>query len=557
MTPLSESPDRTAGDSHHSSCHCKDTSSLSPFSVYDLPELSGQRKLGSKSGLSNKYSTSSRRCIRELNSLIVALICISIQKSQAFVFPNHSFGKPPLILNARTASPATEQAVQAVAPMTSSSKEKRLSAQKAWERARALDLDGNMDGADTEETTPFLDLFTDAGIATVKNISPITKKQHHTRPRGRPNSVPGAMSRTTLMNNNEREIRLSSYSERPMSKTKQERKRSSPVSTPKKRRRGRPRKYPNSNTSIDEITKIAATNVTPGNGSKVDDGSEIESEMTNGSETETLEKATRLDSSRARKQRSQKSANETTGMMQTGKGPRGKDNEQPTLQRYYRTELLSSDEEYTIGMKIKFMVECELVHDGLFRELGRAPSIAEWSVACGFKDHDKVMCDPNYVETGLERQIRPANSEAWDVVKDPNMFVGNGLVNASGPGRGRGRVKQTPPTSLEAFYDDSDIKLLQVREKLSDKEVKKLKKELEPVNKGSPRDFIEVMLTAKEAKQRMVQCNMRLVVSISKRYRHVGVNIADLVQEGSIGLTRAAEKFDPKKGFKFSTYASW
>jgi DNA-directed RNA polymerase sigma subunit (sigma70/sigma32) len=167
------------------------------------------------------------------------------------------------------------------------------------------------------------------------------------------------------------------------------------------------------------------------------------------------------------------------------------------------------------------------------------------------------MCDPNYVETGLERQIRPANSEAWDVVKDPNMFVGNGLVNASGPGRGRGRVKKTPPTSLEAFYDDSDIKLLQAREKLSDKEVRKLKKELEPVNKGSPRDFIEVMLTAKEAKQRMVQCNMRLVVSISKRYRHVGVNIADLVQEGSIGLTRAAEKFDPKKGFKFSTYASW
>ena len=50
---------------------------------------------------------------------------------------------------------------------------------------------------------------------------------------------------------------------------------------------------------------------------------------------------------------------------------------------------------------------------------------------------------------------------------------------------------------------------------------------------------------------------MRLVVSISKRYKHVGVNIADLVQEGSIGLTRAAEKFDPKKGFKFSTYASW
>merc|ERR1712232_543129 len=55
----------------------------------------------------------------------------------------------------------------------------------------------------------------------------------------------------------------------------------------------------------------------------------------------------------------------------------------------------------------------------------------------------------------------------------------------------------------------------------------------------------------------MVQCNMRLVVSIARRFHGVGVNIQDLVQEGSLGLARAAEKFDPKRGFKFSTYASW
>jgi RNA polymerase sigma factor (sigma-70 family) len=84
-----------------------------------------------------------------------------------------------------------------------------------------------------------------------------------------------------------------------------------------------------------------------------------------------------------------------------------------------------------------------------------------------------------------------------------------------------------------------------------------MEKKLKPINRGTTMDFVELMINAKEAKQRMVQCNMRLVVSISKRYKHVGVNIADLVQEGSIGLTRAAEKFDPKKGFKFSTYASW
>ena len=521
-----------------------------------------------------------------------------------------------------------EEIIQEVKPLTASTNERRKSVQRAWEeQANILDVatsndENNLDGSKASSSssssssisaTPFLDLFTDAGIARtrrVKRKKSSLKNIQEIKPKGRPASVPGAMSRATMMGINEMESR--SYSpNRKTDYTSSSSSSSSPSlvddededsfitaissskfgrksvaaatvskvssttlnknkngnNTVKKRNRGRPRKEtvkiaPTDSTIDNSYTSKESTSATEtiATSESKSISSQDNPSNDNGKMTKTRSKRGQLKTLRpkSKKLKETEKEAETTGMMQTGKGSsigggkggKSKDGEPPNLQRYYRTELLTLEEEYTLGMKIQFMIQCELVHDGLCEQLERNPTIEEWAYACGFNEESSsVRDDLNSMEPGYVEQIRPLKCDVVDPIEDANKFVGNGLVNASGPGRGRGRTKKAPPTLLKDYYDDSEIKF--------EKDYEKRLKLLKPLNRGTPSTFVELMISAKEAKRRMVQCNMRLVVSISKRYKHVGVNIADLVQEGSIGLTRAAEKFDPKKGFKFSTYASW
>ena len=108
------------------------------------------------------------------------------------------------------------------------------------------------------------------------------------------------------------------------------------------------------------------------------------------------------------------------------------------------------------------------------------------------------------------------------------------------------------PKTFSSIVNNDDILQMYLKEIGK----KKMLTKAEEIELG--RKIQEGILSEKEqAKKELVQANLRLVVSIAKKYIGQGVLFMDLVQEGSLGLIKAAEKFDYKKNFKFSTYATW
>ena len=146
---------------------------------------------------------------------------------------------------------------------------------------------------------------------------------------------------------------------------------------------------------------------------------------------------------------------------------------------------------------------------------------------------DEVCLNEGFTETEVEAIVHDLVEKGIEIVVDEEADE----TPAETPAAATGHVSFTTD-SLQLFLNDAGrYPLLTAAEEVE------LAKRIE---RGDM-----------EAKNRMINSNLRLVVSIAKRYQGNGLPLGDLIQEGIIGLIRAVEKFDWRKGFKFSTYATW
>ncbi len=146
----------------------------------------------------------------------------------------------------------------------------------------------------------------------------------------------------------------------------------------------------------------------------------------------------------------------------------------------------------------------------------------------------------------VERAIGDLNLDGAELDELQRCFANREIyitdeVNGNGSGNGHGHGRVSGPMTTDSFQlflrDLRKVRFLSPREEVA------LAKRIE---RGDLR-----------AKQLMVEANLRLVISVAKHYRNRGLPFLDLIQEGSLGVLRAAEKFDYRRGLKFSTYAVW
>ena len=236
------------------------------------------------------------------------------------------------------------------------------------------------------------------------------------------------------------------------------------------------------------------------------------------------------------------------------------------LKEIGRVKLLKSDQELWLAVRMAALIRLDGLREGRGKKNGQ-DSLHEAHLAL-FDDlrtsWKRVLEDAKRMKQSapelaslLEESIHLRNT--W-VAEPPSYIRGwlnNGLWGTDPAWEGVARITLEGMQGLYAMPRELQIKLQDRLEKVKGLPSKQTYQRWLPEPEELNADYDELARLSDEAQKALIRANLRLVVSVAKRYMGRGIAFLDLIQEGNIGLLRAVEKFDPAKGYKFSTYATW